>query len=285
MSDLNDAKEKLKKRKAMLEKRVKREVNIMPRGGVFPKNIERKYSKDLLRLMAGLAKNVRETFFESGMLSRVLSRAKQELNVRQDTFDEDIEDLLRTLNLKVIGDLPDSAIERIAERHGLDVSQKSATIIKSQYKSVTGVDIFFNEPWLRPKLKTFTSSNVRLIKGIRDEALKNLEGVIFRGVSRGQSLADIQKDVQKTLGVTKRRAKLIARDQTASLNGELTKLRQQEVGVTRYRWQTARDERVRDEHVDNSGQFFEWSDPPSTGHPGEDINCRCIAIPVFSSIK
>lgn len=277
--------ERLKARKKLLEKRKGREVNITPRGGVFPKSIERGYTKELLKFVRTIQKNVNEVFFKSSTLSRVLETSKRELGTRFDTFDEDIDEMLRILNLKVIGDLPDSVIERIAERHGLDVSAKSATIIRSQYKSVTGVDIFLNEPWLRPKIKTFTASNVRLIKGVREESLKKLEGVIFRGVSRGQSLKQIREEVQKTLNVSKNRAKLIARDQTASLNGELTKLRQESIGIRKYRWQTSQDERVRDEHRDNSGRFFSWSDPPSTGHPGEDINCRCIAIPVFSSIK
>ncbi len=39
-----------------------------------------------------------------------------------------------------------------------------------------------------------------------------------------------------------------------------------------------RDERVRPSHRMNDGRIFSWSDPPDTGHPGEDHNCRCEAI-------
>ena len=84
--------------------------------------------------------------------------------------------------------------------------------------------------------------------------------------------------------VSDSRAKLIARDQVAKLNGELTKERQTDLGVTGYIWRTVGDERVRDEHADNDGQFFTWDSPPSTGAPGEDIQCRCWAEPVLPEL-
>ena len=32
------------------------------------------------------------------------------------------------------------------------------------------------------------------------------------------------------------------------------------------------------------GTTQRWDDPPSEGHPGEPINCRCVAEPVLSSL-
>lgn len=46
-----------------------------------------------------------------------------------------------------------------------------------------------------------------------------------------------------------------------------------------YVWRTRRDERVRTTHSRNGGRLFRWSAPPDTGHPGEDYNCRCEAVP------
>lgn len=82
-----------------------------------------------------------------------------------------------------------------------------------------------------------------------------------------------------TRSVGNTRARLIARDQVSKATGELNKLRQREVGVSRYRW-TSGDERVRPDHEANSGKVFEWSSPPSTGHPGEDVQCRCTAVAI-----
>lgn len=47
----------------------------------------------------------------------------------------------------------------------------------------------------------------------------------------------------------------------------------------RYVWLTAGDEKVRASHAANDGQIFSWDDPPPTGNPGEEENCRCVAVP------
>ena len=75
----------------------------------------------------------------------------------------------------------------------------------------------------------------------------------------------------------------LTRDQNNKLVGQLNQARQTEVGVERYIWQTAEDERVRETHAANNGKEFAWADPPAaTGHPGEDIQCRCVALPVLT---
>ncbi|MCY4670315.1 MAG: minor capsid protein, partial [Rhodococcus sp.] len=76
--------------------------------------------------------------------------------------------------------------------------------------------------------------------------------------------------------------RLIARDQTTKTIGKLNEVRQTGVGITHYRWSTSQDQRVRPSHAFNAGQMFSWDRPPdSTGHPGSDIQCRCVAVPVI----
>ncbi|MEM7617514.1 MAG: phage minor head protein [Pseudomonadota bacterium] len=58
---------------------------------------------------------------------------------------------------------------------------------------------------------------------------------------------------------------------------------QREAGILSYTWITMGDELVRDDHSANDGRIFFWSDPPPTGHPGEDYNCRCTPIPFSPS--
>jgi SPP1 gp7 family putative phage head morphogenesis protein len=77
------------------------------------------------------------------------------------------------------------------------------------------------------------------------------------------------------------RAKLIARDQISKYNGQLNQTRQTALGLSKYRWQTSGDERVRDTHKALNGKIFSWDNPPSVGHPGDEINCRCVALPIF----
>lgn len=53
-----------------------------------------------------------------------------------------------------------------------------------------------------------------------------------------------------------------------------------QAGHTHYMWLSMDDDRVRSSHSANDGQIFSFDNPPPTGHPGEDYNCRCQAAPV-----
>jgi hypothetical protein len=46
-----------------------------------------------------------------------------------------------------------------------------------------------------------------------------------------------------------------------------------------YTWRTVHDDRVRSSHAANDGRVFGWADPPPTGHPGTEPNCRCWPEP------
>lgn len=49
--------------------------------------------------------------------------------------------------------------------------------------------------------------------------------------------------------------------------------------TTHYIWRTSGDNKVRATHAVNNGKIFAWDNPPETGHPGDDYNCRCTAEP------
>jgi SPP1 gp7 family putative phage head morphogenesis protein len=72
-------------------------------------------------------------------------------------------------------------------------------------------------------------------------------------------------------------AALIARDQIATLNGQLNRARQTAAGITEFVWETMRDDRVRETHEELQGERFTWTDGWDGVFPGEPINCRCWA--------
>jgi SPP1 gp7 family putative phage head morphogenesis protein len=100
----------------------------------------------------------------------------------------------------------------------------------------------------------------------------------------GRRVENLRDDLIERGNVSESRAELIARDQTLKLNGAINKARQESVGVERYTWSTSGDERVRDEHAALDRETFSWGSPPSVGHPGEDIQCRCIALPIIDDL-
>ncbi len=77
----------------------------------------------------------------------------------------------------------------------------------------------------------------------------------------------------------------IARDQVNKAVGSLNQIRQKQIGVSRYEWATAGDNRVRERHAAHNGLTFAWDNPPvDTGHPGNEIQCRCVALAVLDDL-
>ena len=123
---------------------------------------------------------------------------------------------------------------------------------------------------------------MRLIKNLPTQKGEQLRGKFTEAVRKGTRWEEVAKEIQRDLpDKLRNRAKLIARDQIGKLNGQLTKLRQRNIGVTHYIWRGMLDERERQLHVDREGEKFAWDNPPEDGHPGEAILCRCYAEAVF----
>lgn len=124
--------------------------------------------------------------------------------------------------------------------------------------------------------------NVRLIKRIEARHFDDVQRVVLEGLNRGLRTREVGKQLSRRFGITRRRGQLIARDQLATLNMEITRARQTSLGVTRFRWRTSADGRVREEHAELEGQVFTWAEGhPTEGVPGQAINCRCVAEPIL----
>ena len=137
-------------------------------------------------------------------------------------------------------------------------------------------------------LKEWTELNVDLIKSIPKNSLGEMEDIVLEGVKTGKTAKSVLQDIQHTYGVSRNKAKFLARDQMAKLNSNIAQMQQTNAGVEEYIWSSSGDGRVRDRHKELDGKKFKWSEPPivdkKTGrraHPGQDYQCRCVALPVF----
>ena len=155
-----------------------------------------------------------------------------------------------------------------------------------------GIDIFedyYMGEFFRETLKQWTTTNVDLIKSVPQTAITDMQNVIVEGYRKGKSNTAIGRDIQKVYGIEKAKAQFWARDQTAKLNADLTQAQQKDAGVEEYVWSDSGDSRVRKRHAQLNNTRHKWNEPPvvdaSTGrrcHPGQDYNCRCVALPVFN---
>lgn len=167
-----------------------------------------------------------------------------------------------------------------------DVRQEVDSQIANHTKSAIGVDLtpFYRAADIQDIVDTNISANVALIKSIPNQYVDKLEALVHSAFQTGQTNEELAQAIKKLGQTTDFRARLIASDQMGKINGQINKARQVSMGVETYTWQTANDERVRPDHQHKHGKTFRWDEPPTGGHPGEPIRCRCTALPNYEDI-
>jgi len=168
-------------------------------------------------------------------------------------------------------------------------------IDKKQRRSF-GINVLQNSPGIKSIMQASAIQNANLIKSIPQQYLNNVSNTVFSSMRIGLLPREIAKQLEADYGITQRRAKFIARDQTTKVNGELTKQRQIDAGYEYFRWLDADDERVRESHskiakmdVGFGPGVFRWDDLPTNERgekiqPGSDYQCRCGSRPVRNSV-
>ncbi len=141
----------------------------------------------------------------------------------------------------------------------------------------------------RDIINATVNQNVALIKSIPQKYLGEVEGIVMRSVQTGRDLGQLSDDLRKQLGVTKRRAALIARDQNNKATSALINARYQEIGVQEAIWvHSTAGKEPRPTHLAAGAAKTRyrcdqgWFDPHEQRYifPGELINCRCVSRPV-----
>lgn len=216
------------------------------------------------------------------------------LTERQDqTVTQKVVTLFLATRGQLIGEVTEAEVLRQLGTTSVELENFNNTQMQRIWTAVLGAPLFQAEPFLEEELARFVRTNIRLIRGVQEEFLADAETTVLRGLRRGlrheviaQQLLGRVTDPEgfrSRFRKAQTRAKLIARDQINKLNGRLTELRQVNAGIESYVWRTSLDERVRPSHRALEGTKFRWDQPPAVGHPGEPIQCRCFAEPVFQT--
>lgn len=160
-----------------------------------------------------------------------------------------------------------------------------------------GIEVFNGESTkLNAYLEAATIQNANLIKSIPQRYLDDVANTVQTGMRAGVLPRAIAKELTEKFGVAERRAKFIARDQAAKINGEITDQRQQDAGFNFFKWNDADDSRVRHRHweianadVGYGKGVYRFDDLPFSSEgvrirPGGDYQCRCFGSPVRDSV-
>lgn len=139
-------------------------------------------------------------------------------------------------------------------------------------------------------LQAVVAENVGLIRSIASEHLTDVQGLVMRSASMGRDVGWLTKELQARYGVTKRRAALIARDQSNKSTAVITKVRQQELGITEAIWMHSHGgKHPRPSHVKMDGKKYKIAEgvvlDGERVWPGTAINCRCVSRPIIPGIR
>ena len=190
-----------------------------------------------------------------------------------------MQQMLKNLGKRWIKRFDDMAA-KIAEGFANGAIKAHDSAFKAALADVGWTVQFKMTPVTRDILNASIGENVALIKSIPQQYLGRVEGIVMRSFVQGRDLSAMTGELQKAFGVTKRRAALIARDQSNKLTAAATRARRMELGITEAEWlHSHAGKEPRPDHVAADGKRFNID----TGclisgayiQPGQLINCRC----------
>lgn len=201
---------------------------------------------------------------------------------------DDIADRLIDLRDKWVAKFSDASVT-LAPRF---VNAVDNTATKSLKRSLGEKDIprvkFTMTPEMKQAVDGIVAENVNLIKSIPEKYFTQVQTITLQSITRGRDLQYMTDELQKQFGVTRRRAERIAIDQNNKATAELSRVRQQSLGITKGIWiHSGGGSHPRPKHVKANGQEFDLDKGLPVGDsgeyvlPGQEINCGCSWKPVL----
>lgn len=249
-----------------------------------PLRSEIQYNQTLQRIINAVKKDIDE------QLMPAIEAAAPEYVA--DAWGMDIQGVINTLLAKWTS----TGFNRRAERLAAQFVRTTLSSIDRQQKRSFGIDVLQDSPEIRATMQAAAIQNAKLIESIPRRYLENVSNSVLSNMRVGLLPREVAKQIEDEYGVSQRRARFIARDQTAKVNGELAKQRQVDAGYEYFRWLDGDDERVRASHraiaeadVGYGKGVYRWGDLPVNERgeriqPGSDFQCRCSSRPLRNSV-
>ena len=182
----------------------------------------------------------------------------------------------------------DETANELATYFATSVEQRNTKMLQSSLAKGGFAVQFHMTPAQLDIIEATINQNVALIKSIPQQYLTQVEGMVMRSVQTGRDVGGLAKDLEKQLGVTRRRAALIARDQSNKATSALNTARYKELGIKTAIWMHSHSGRYpRPTHVAMNNKPYDVSkgmwdkDVGEWVFPGSLVNCKCVARPVI----
>lgn len=183
----------------------------------------------------------------------------------------------------ILRQFSDEMIRNVVESILLKVKTQNAKVLYSRIENIAEISSsrLASIEGLKPQTNALILESVEWATKLRDDALNQFVADSLRGMAQGMGLDEVVENFNTLKNERVTRAKMVARTQISTFNSLLTKVRAQNLGITKAVWVTSRDERVRHSHDVRDRKEFDLSEglySSTDGKyllPGVDYNCRC----------
>jgi SPP1 gp7 family putative phage head morphogenesis protein len=250
-----------------------------------PAGVEARYAAALERLareMTGTVRKEIEALFRKGAAKGVGMDASPSSQAR----------ILTNALKKRFEQLFARNAKPLAEKMVGQADKASASAAHMSLKELSG-GLSLKTSAITPQMREFMNAaianNVSLIKSIASEYMVKVQGAVMRSIMDGNGLQDLVPFFEEQEGITHRRAKNIALDQTRKAYNGLNRGRMEAVGIKKFEWvHSGGGQHPRELHQRMSGNIYSFDDLPvidentgERGIPGQLVNCRCVMRPVI----
>lgn len=121
--------------------------------------------------------------------------------------------------------------------------------------------------------------NAALIADVSDETKRRIANAVFAGLQQRKSADEIAKEIREATGMARARARRVAGDQVVKLGARLNQARQEQAGITSFKWRHSGKRHPRSWHLARNGRVYPWegSGIPADDMPGVPPFCGCTA--------
>lgn len=149
-----------------------------------------------------------------------------------------------------------------------------------------GMQIKKQDRLIKDVLNAKFNEHIALIKSIPEETILRYKSALYNNIS-SFDLHALNKQILTISGISKRRARTIARDQVAKTIESYHIAKSQQYGFEYYVWNTIKDERTskgKGGHLALDKRIYKYSEPTAiidsygnVGIPAQRVNCRCTS--------
>lgn len=244
-----------------------------------PRGIENELADMLEFMIAQMAQR-----FQNQVLGQLQARTVEKFaDAQTGNFASILLKLSKAAAKKLLQQFSNERIDTISQKALSKLDKKSKEEFYKRVAAKTGINVadLIAKEGMKPTTNALVAETAQWIKTLRDDTFQKFTNNTLFAMSQGESLDTIVSQFDDVVAERKNHAKFLARNQVQNYNSITTKIRAQNLGITKAIWETAGDERVRPSHADREGQEFDLAEGLYSSLddlyllPGADYNCRC----------